>query len=183
MRYIDKDAFVSKNAKIIGNGSLHIEAHAVIEDNVLIDLGQGGTIRIGYRSKLKYGCVLRSYDGKITIHDRSTIGEYSILAGHGGLIIGNAVIIAGHSYISAAGHIFSGMNDHIRFQGEIAKGIQIDDGVWIGARCVILDGTQLGENSIIGAGSIVTKSLNSNMVCYGSPCREVYDRYIKEEIV
>lgn len=172
---VHKLAEISDDVKIIGTGTLYIDAYSIIEPNVLIDLGTGGVIRIGSRSKLKYGCVVRSYDGEVTIGDRSTIGEYSVLAGHGGLFIGNAVIIAGHCYVSAADHIVSGI-DHIRFQGEVAKGIQIDDGAWIGARCIILDDVHLGGGCVIGAGSLVTKSMRNRMVCFGSPCREKYER-------
>lgn len=173
---IHKDAVVSPEAKIIGNGDLHIAPYAVIEPNVLIDLGsEDGSIHIGYRSKLKYGSVIRSYDGKIVIGDRTTIGEYSILSGHGGVCIGNAVIIAGHCYLSAADHIFTG-SDRIRFQGEVAKGINVKDGVWLGAGSIILDGVCVEEGCVIGAGSVVSKNMKKKMVCFGNPCREKYKR-------
>ena len=175
MRYIHKDAVISPEAKIVGNGDLHIAPYAVVEPNVLIDLGQNGSIRIGYRSKLKYGSVVRNYDGTIIIGSKTTIGEYSVLSGHGGLIVGNAVIIAGHCYLSAADHIFTG-SDHIRFQGEVAKGINVKDGVWIGARSVILDGVCVEEGCVIGAGSVVSKNIRKEMVCFGNPCREIYKR-------
>ncbi len=181
-RQIDKHAIVSADTKIIGAGELTIGPHTIVEAGVLIDLGIAGSVYIGPRTKLKYGCVIRSYDGNIRIGSRSTIGEYSILAGHGGLTIGDAVIIAGHCYLSAAEHIFSG-KDHIRFQGELAKGIRVGDGAWIGARCVVLDGVVIGCGGVIGAGSVVTRNIEKNMVCYGNPCRSIYPRnhYTEEE--
>lgn len=183
MKYIHKDAVISPDAKICGDGDLHIAPYAVVEPNVLIDLGKSGSIHIGYRSKLKYGSVVRNYDGKIIIGTRSTIGEYSVLSGHGGLLIGNTVIIAGHCYLSAANHIFTG-SDHIRFQGEVAQGISIKDGVWVGARSVILDGVCIEEGCVVGAGSVVSKNIRKEMVCFGNPCREIYKRsqIINEEI-
>jgi acetyltransferase-like isoleucine patch superfamily enzyme len=182
MRYIHKDAVVSPEVKIIGDGNLFIDAYAVIEPNVLIDLGANGSIRIGYRSKLKYGSVVRNYDGKITIGSKTSVGEYSILSGQGGLTIGSAVIIAGHCYLSAADHIFTG-SDHIRFQGEVATGIYINDGAWIGARSVVLDGVCIDVGCIIGAGSVVLKNMGKDMVCFGNPCREVYKRdQLHEEV-
>lgn len=180
MRYIHKDAVVSPEARILGNGDLYIDAYTVVEPNVLFDLGENGSIRIGYRSKLKYGSIVRNYDGEIVIGDKTTIGEYSVLSGHGGLIIGNAVMIAGHCYLSAADHIFTG-SDHIRFQGEVAIGIHVKDGVWIGAQSVVLDGVCIEEGCVIGAGSVVSKNMHKNMVCFGNPCREIYKRNKKTE--
>lgn len=171
MKRISESAKVSANVAIVGAGQLIIGAHSVIEPNVFIDLGVGGVVKIGARTKVKYGCAIRSYDGVISIGDRSTIGEYTILAGHGGLTIGHTVIISGHCYFSAADHIYHA-GDPIRFQGETAKGIDVASGAWIGAQVVILDGVCIGENTIVGAGSVVTKSMGSNMICFGAPCRE-----------
>ena len=52
----------------------------------------------------------------------------------------------------------------------IAKPITIEDHVWIGANVVILQGVTIGKNSIIGAGSVVTKNIPANKIAYGNPC-------------
>ena len=49
--------------------------------------------------------------------------------------------------------------------------VVIEKNAWIGAGAVLLPGVRIGENSIIGAGSIVTKDIPKNVVAYGSPCR------------
>nr|WP_231474903.1 sugar O-acetyltransferase [Enterococcus saccharolyticus] len=49
--------------------------------------------------------------------------------------------------------------------------IHIKDNVWIGANTVVLPGVTIGENSVIGAGSVVTKNLPANVVAVGNPCR------------
>ena len=59
--------------------------------------------------------------------------------------------------------------------------VTIKDGVWIGAGTIILPGVTIGENSVIGAGSVVTKDIPANVVAVGSPCRVLreisgYDR-------
>lgn len=172
---IHKTAIISKKINIKGDGKLSIGAYTSIEDNVFIDLGQSGEVKIADRCNIKYGSVIRCYGGKIVIGKRSSIGEYTILAGHGGLIIGNAVIIAGHCYLSASEHIFYG-EDPIRFQGETSFGINILDGAWLGARTTILDGVTVGSGCIVGASSLVTKNLKNNYVCIGVPCKEQYKR-------
>lgn len=49
--------------------------------------------------------------------------------------------------------------------------VYIEDNVWIGAGAIILPGIRVGENSVIGAGSVVTKDIPANVVAVGSPCR------------
>lgn len=175
IKEIHPTARLSNEVHIVGCGNLYIDRDVVIERYVLLDLGAVGLIEIGARSKLKQGCVVRSYDGKVSIGSRTTVGEYSILSGHGGLSIGKAVIIAGHCYLSAADHIYTG-DGPIRFQGETAKGILVDDGAWLGARCVVLDGVHIGQRAVVGAGSVVTRSLRADFLCVGSPCREIRRR-------
>ena len=169
---IDESAIISPDAKFKGNGSVVIGAFSILEDFVLLDTGSNphSTITIDSRSKVKYGAVLRTYDGFIKIGSRTSIGEYSIVAGHGGLKLGDCVIIAGHCYFSPSNHIFSS-NIPIRFQGETAKGIIINNNCWLGAQCCVLDGITVGKNVIVGAGSIITKDLPENNLCKGTPCK------------
>ncbi|POB65431.1 galactoside O-acetyltransferase, partial [Vibrio vulnificus] len=49
--------------------------------------------------------------------------------------------------------------------------VHIKDNVWIGANSVVLPGVTIGENSVIGAGSVVTKDIPANVVAVGNPCR------------
>lgn len=54
---------------------------------------------------------------------------------------------------------------------EYAKPIEIGNNVWIGGNVVVLPGIRIGDNVVIGAGSIVTKDIPSNVVAVGNPCR------------
>ena len=54
---------------------------------------------------------------------------------------------------------------------EQAYPITIEDDVWIGGNVTILPGVTIGKNSVIGAGSVVTKSIPANCLAYGNPCK------------
>ena len=54
---------------------------------------------------------------------------------------------------------------------EIAKPIVVGNNVWIGTGATILAGVTIGDNSVIGAGSVVTKSIPSNVIAVGVPCK------------
>lgn len=59
-------------------------------------------------------------------------------------------------------------------QGPIASApITIEDDVWIGAQCIVLKGVTIGAHSIIGAGSVVTKSIPPDCIAAGNPCRVI----------
>lgn len=85
--------------------------------------------------------------------------------------IGDYAQIGPNVVISTAGHPF----DLAERVLPIATGnpIVIGDNVWIGANSVILDGVTIGDRSIIGAGSIVTKDIPSDCVAVGNPCRVI----------
>ncbi|MBQ7705464.1 MAG: sugar O-acetyltransferase [Selenomonadaceae bacterium] len=56
---------------------------------------------------------------------------------------------------------------------EQAKPITIGDNVWLGGNVVVLPGVTIGSNSVIGAGSVVTKNIPAGVVAFGNPCKVV----------
>lgn len=56
---------------------------------------------------------------------------------------------------------------------EIAKPIYIGNDVWIGGGSILLPGVKIGDNTIIGAGSVVTKDIPANVIAVGNPCRVI----------
>ena len=62
---------------------------------------------------------------------------------------------------------------------EVAKPVTIGNNVWLGANVTVLAGVSIGDNAVIGAGSVVTRSIPANVVAVGVPCRVL--REITEE--
>ena len=93
------------------------------------------------------------------------------------IFIGNNVMIAPNVTLTVTGHP---VHPTLRKNGEqFSLPIKIEDDVWIGSNVVILPGVTIGRNSVIGAGSIVTKDIPENVVAVGNPCkvlREITDR-------
>ena len=69
-----------------------------------------------------------------------------------------------------------------RYQIEYNKPVVIEENVWIGACVTILPGVHIGENSVIGAGSLVTHDIPANVVAYGSPAKVIRDITKEDEI-
>lgn len=91
------------------------------------------------------------------------------------IIIGNNVLIASKVYISDHSHGETTKDNLLLPPGQrklYSKGpVVIEDNVWLGEGVVVLAGVTIGENSIIGANAVVTKSLPKNCVAAGNPAR------------
>jgi len=85
--------------------------------------------------------------------------------------IGNNVMFGPNVVVDTAAHPIR--PDIRKRQIQFNVPVTIEDNVWIGAGAIILPGVRIGENSVIGAGSVVTKDIPANVVAYGSPCRVI----------
>ena len=56
---------------------------------------------------------------------------------------------------------------------ERARPIELGDNVWLGGGVIVLPGVRIGADTVVGAGSVVTRDLPSGVVAIGSPCRVV----------
>ena len=60
-----------------------------------------------------------------------------------------------------------------RAGAEFALPVRIGSGVWLGGRAVVCPGVTIGDNTVVGAGSVVTKDLPAHVLAVGNPCRVV----------
>jgi maltose O-acetyltransferase len=93
----------------------------------------------------------------VDLNDSITIGDRVALGHHVKLVTSN------HKYGSA----------HRRCGESLTGPIVIDDAAWIGAGAIILPGVTIGQASVVGAGSVVTRSVPPNTLVAGAPARPV----------
>lgn len=99
------------------------------------------------------------------------------------IVIGDNALIAPNVQIYTAFHPtnskdrFGELNEDGSF--EFCKTqtapVYIGNSVWIGGDAIIMPGVTIGDNVVIGAGSVVTKDIPSNKIAYGNPCRVIRD--------
>lgn len=112
---------------------------------------------------------------KIEIGDYSGIGQRSYLQGN--ITIGKYVMMAPDVVILTENHNFHDTSKLIRFQGcQKEKPVIIEDDVWIGIRAIILPGVRIGKGSVVGAGSVVTKEVESYSIVAGNPAKLIRKR-------
>ncbi|HRL51154.1 MAG TPA: sugar O-acetyltransferase [Enterococcus aquimarinus] len=89
------------------------------------------------------------------------------------IYIGDHVMIAPNVVIATGTHPIH--PELRRKEAQFNLPVHIQDNVWLGAGCLVMPGVTIGENSVIGAGSVVTKDIPANVVAVGNPCRVLRD--------
>ncbi len=117
----------------------------------------------------------------IRIGNRCYIGFYfSILAG-ADIHIGDDVLIASNVLITSENHSIDPESSVAYMNQKLqGKSVNIGNGTWIGEKVVILPGVTIGKKCVVGAGSVVTKSIPDYSIAVGNPAR-VIKKYSFEE--
>lgn len=161
---------------------LRFASHVTLDHGAYVDQGvylhacpQG--IRVGKRSIVMHGSVLHVYNFRnlphagIWIGEDSLIGEYNVIRGQGGVTIGSRVYTSPMVQLVAVNHVFDDPSRPFVDQGITARGITIEDDVWIGSGAVVTDGITVGRGAVVAAGSVVTRDVAPHTVVGGVPAR------------
>jgi maltose O-acetyltransferase len=106
----------------------------------------------------------------ITLGNNVVIGTNVVLGAASQIRLGDNVRISRDVLIETAGLNFQ---DHKPPYPHISRSIDIENGVWIGARAIILGGVHIGENAVIASGALVNKDIPANVIVAGVPARIV----------
>ena len=117
----------------------------------------------------------------IFIGDDVIVGPNTTFIDNEKIIIGSCVLLAPNLQIYTSHHPILPENRYILDRNETdtmyfrtgANPVEIKYGVWIGGGVIILPGVTIGKNSIIGAGSVVSRSIPDNCVAVGNPCKPI----------
>lgn len=91
-----------------------------------------------------------------------------------GITIEDDVILGSGIHFYCHDHKFDNPAIQIIDQGHLkSKPIILKKGCWIGANCIILSGVTVGKNSVVGAGSVITKSLPDKVLAVGNPTKVI----------
>lgn len=116
--------------------------------------------------------------GSILIGEDCIINSGCVIYSGNGILIGNHVSIAANCTLAPVNHEVRARNMLIQDQGfqNSKGGIVIEDDVWIGAGCILLDGSVLRKGCVVGAGSLVRQEVKEYAIVAGIPLREIGSR-------
>jgi len=149
------------NATAAGND---VERQQVLRE-VLGGLGSGSWIMP------RFQC---DYGVHITIGANSFLNYDPVLLDCARITIGDDVLIGPRAQLLTALHP---VEDHQarRERWESAAPITIEDNVWLGGGAIVCPGVTVGRNTVVGAGSVVTRDLPDHVMAVGNPCRVIRD--------
>lgn len=145
-------------------------SHCHIDTHVLIVSRH--RFHAGISSALYHGTYILNSHGQFVLGDNSHLGAFCYVnACYGRVVIGNHVAIGPGTKIFSYSNYYrhaSNVTDE-----KITADVTIGNNVFIGANCVVLPGSRIGDNVVVGAGSVVKGALIDDAVFAGAPCRVI----------
>jgi len=178
----------SPNRKMEG---LTVGVNTKLEGNIDIRK-KGGTVKIGNESSVAGLIATETEVSRVSIGNKVFIGGSTIIDCVCEITIEDHVLISYQCIIQDSDNhstrfslrkndVTDWMNgQYHNWDVTPQKPIKIEKGAWIGARAIILKGVTLGEGSVIGAGSVVTKSVPPWTIVAGNPARIIREIPINE---
>ena len=122
----------------------------------------------------------------ISIKDHVYIGNNCVIqSAHGNIKIGNHVMFGPGVNLHGGNHVMDRIGvymDQVQKKFGDDPDLIVEDDVWVGANAIILGGITIGRGSVIGAGTIVTKSVPPYSVVAGNPGKVIRKRFSEDQI-
>ena len=139
-----------------------------------IALGKGSTLRRGVHVEVT--SVLRQLGVGLTLGERAGVSEACYIGAKGRVVVGPDTIIGPGCRLIAENHVFASPDETVRSQGVSRLGIAVGRDCWLGADVTVLDGVTIEDGCVVGAGSVVTRSIPALSVAYGVQARTAHKR-------
>ncbi len=145
-----------------------------IEGEVLEAL-ESGRLRVGEGTLFEPGCWLTlGPEAEISIGSGCFLNRNVMLAAAERIEIGDHVMFANGCFVGDADHRYDDPDVPITWQGFKPRGpVKIGSNVWFGVNCVVMGGVEIGDRSVIGSNSVVTKSIPAGSIAAGAPAKVI----------
>lgn len=148
VRLRGRPAVANRGRMIVGDRVQLISTIATLE----LVSEQGGTLEIGERSLVNFGCSLVATQS-VRIGRDCHIGPYTMMLDND----------------------YHRIEPERRLERPPSQPITIEDNVWVGARVIVMSGVRIGRDSAVGAGSVVTHDVPARTLVAGVPARKIRD--------
>ena len=105
------------------------------------------------------------------------VGRNTYLGAWKPITVGSDTLIGAYCYIISGNHRFAAADLPVRMQQYEGAPITIGRDVWLGAHVIVLPGVTIGDNAVVGAGSVVTNSVPKAEIWAGVPARQIRSRF------
>jgi len=147
-----------------------------------LEIGRRGQVDFGRFVWIGHGTKIRCHEGTVEIGAKTVMGQECTISAYKRVRIGEQCVIADRAMFIDFDHGVVEVERPIRQQGIYTREVEVGSNVWIGYGACILRGVSVGDNSIVGTNSVVTKDVPANAVVAGVPARIVRMRDAPERL-
>jgi acetyltransferase-like isoleucine patch superfamily enzyme len=138
-----------------------------------LQIARRGEVRFGRFVWIGDGSKVRCHEGVVEIGAKTVMGQECTISAYQRVRIGEQCVIADRAMFIDFDHGVVEVERPIRVQGIYKRDVEVGSNVWIGYGACILRGVRVGDNSIVGTNSVVTKDVPANAVVAGIPARVI----------
>jgi acetyltransferase-like isoleucine patch superfamily enzyme len=136
-----------------------------------LQIAKRGKIRFGRFTWIGDGTKIRCHEGVVEIGPKTVLGQEVTISAYQRVRIGEQCVIADRSMFIDFDHGIVEVERPIRVQGIYKRDVEVGSNVWIGYGASVLRGCRVGDNSVLGTYTVVTRSVPANAVVAGQPAR------------
>jgi acetyltransferase-like isoleucine patch superfamily enzyme len=175
---VGKSVIFGTNIVLRHPHKIRIGTNTVIDDNCVLDAkgSDNKGIVIGNNVFVGRNTILMCTNGDINIEDNVSIGFNSDVFSGRYVSLGRNTLISAYCFLNGSTHFADRTDIPISEQGSFAKGITLEDNVWLAANVKVLDGVTIGRDAIVGAGAVVNRDLPPFSVAAGVPAKVIRSR-------
>ena len=152
--------------------------------------GRGLELQVAKRATLRFGrfvwigdgTKIRCHEGEVVIGKKTVIGQECTISAYRRVRIGEQCVIADRAMFIDFDHGVVEVERPIRLQGIYMRAVEVGSNVWAGYGSCFLRGVRVGDNSIVGTNTVVTKDVPANAVVGGIPARLLRMREAPERL-
>ncbi len=147
-----------------------------------LEIARKARVDFGRFVWIGHGTKIRCHEGVVEIGAKTVMGQECTISAYKRVRIGEQCVIADRAMFIDFDHGVVEVERPIRVQGIYTRDVEVGSNVWIGYGACILRGVSVGDNSIVGTNSVVTKDVPANAVVAGVPARIVRMRDAPERL-
>ncbi len=159
--------------KLRHRGRLRTEGFCFICPKVQLEIGRHARLHIGRWAWVGHGTKIRVHEGEVSIGAKTVMGQECTISAYQHVSIGRECIVADRVMLIDFDHGVVEVERPIRLQGIYKRDVHVGHNVWIGYGACLLRGVDVGDNSVIGTSSVVTRDVPANAVVGGVPARVI----------
>jgi acetyltransferase-like isoleucine patch superfamily enzyme len=147
-----------------------------------LQIAKRGAIRFGRFVWVGDGTKIRCHEGEVIVGQKTVLGQECTISAYRHVRIGEQCVIADRAMFIDFDHGVVEVERPIRVQGIYMRDVDVGSNVWVGYGACVLRGIRVGDNSVIGSNSVLTKDVPANGVVGGVPARLLRMREAPREL-